>query len=124
MKLLPTWINKLAKCSETLVQLNTRLIWGLHLLKDWWEIKCWTKNTEVETPLGFKLTAGYHPAYDPMRTREFESEETAIIADLLPRVDVFVDIGANLGYYTCLALQNGRSVIAFEPQQQNLRCLF
>jgi FkbM family methyltransferase len=39
-------------------------------------------------------------------------------------VDVFVDIGANLGYYTCLALQSGKPVVAFEPQQQNLQCLF
>ena len=35
-----------------------------------------------------------------------------------------MDIGANLGYYTCLALQSGKPVIAFEPQQQNLQCLF
>ena len=40
-----------------------------------------------------------------MRIGKFEVEETAIIAKLLPKVDLFVDIGANLGYYTCLALQ-------------------
>jgi FkbM family methyltransferase len=37
---------------------------------------------------------------------------------------MFVDVGANLGYYTCLALSYGKPVIAFEPQGQNLRCLF
>ena len=84
----------------------------------------WTKTTDVVTPLGFKLRSGYHPAYDLMRNGIFEVEETAILAKLLHEVDLFVDIGANLGYYTCLALQNGKPTIAFEPQQQNLRCLF
>jgi FkbM family methyltransferase len=59
-----------------------------------------------------------------MRTGKFEVEETEIISKLLPHADLFVDIGANLGYYTCLALQAGKPVVAFEPQQQNLQCLF
>jgi len=96
----------------------------MHVLTDWWGTKIWTKTQEVVTPLGFKLTSGLHPAYQLMRTGKFEVEETAIISRLLPKVDVFVDIGANLGYYTCLALQQGKPVIAFEPQQQNLQCLF
>jgi FkbM family methyltransferase len=106
------------------MQMNTSLRWKIHLFKDWWGTKVWTKTTEVLTPLGFKLTSGFHPAYQLMRIGKFEVEETAIITKLLPKVDVFVDIGANLGYYTCLALQSDKPVIAFEPQQQNLQCLF
>lgn len=94
------------------------------MLTDWWGTKVWTKTSEVVTPLGFKLTTGLHPAYALMRSGKFEVDETVIIVRLLPRVDVFVDIGANLGYYTCLALQSGKPVVAFEPQQQNLQCLF
>lgn len=94
------------------------------MLTDWWGTKVWTKTIEVVTPLGFKLTSGLHPAYELMRVGKFEIEETAIIKKLLSQVDLFVDIGANLGYYSCLALQFGKPVVAFEPQQQNLQCLF
>jgi FkbM family methyltransferase len=107
-----------------LVKLNSSFRWKLHVLTDWWGTKIWTKTREVVTPLGFKLTSGLHPAYELMRIGKFEVDETEIITKVLPHVDVFVDIGANLGYYTCLALQSGKPVIAFEPQQQNLQCLF
>lgn len=97
--------------------------WKLHLLKDWWGTKIWKKTTEVTTPLGFKLVSGYHPAYKQMRKGKFEVEETRIITRFLDQTDVFIDVGANLGYYTCLASRHGKRVIAFEPQQQNLKCL-
>jgi FkbM family methyltransferase len=98
--------------------------WKYHLFKDWWGTKVWTKTTEVITPLGFRLTSGFHPAYKQMRTGKFEIEETSVILRLLPKSDIFIDVGANLGYYTCLALQHGKPVVAFEPQQQNVQCLF
>lgn len=124
MKILPRWLKDLVKRSDTLTNLYARLIWKRHLLGDWWGTKVWTRTSEVVTPLGFKLTSGSHPAYELMRKGTFEIEETALISRLLPGADVFVDIGANLGYYTCLALQSGKPVVAFEPQQQNLHCLF
>jgi FkbM family methyltransferase len=124
MSILPRWLKDLAKRSDALVKLYASLRWKRHVLTDWWGTKVWTKTREVVTPLGFKLTSGLHPAYELMRSGAFELEETAIISRLLPKVDVFVDIGANLGYYTCLALQGGKPVVAFEPQQQNLQCLF
>lgn len=74
--------------------------------------------------LGLQLAAGLHPAYDQMCNGTFEPDETVLIASLLQRVDRFIDVGANLGYYTCLALQNGRGVMAIEPQPRNLRSLF
>jgi FkbM family methyltransferase len=124
MSILPRWLKSTAKRSKFIVALNASLRWKLHLLKDWWGTRVWTKTTEVITPLGFKLTSGFHPAYELMRTGKFEIEETSIISRLLPQTDYFIDIGANLGYYTCLALQSGKPVVAFEPQQQNLQCLF
>lgn len=124
MSLLPRWLKDQAKRSPRLVRLNAAIRWQLHVLTDWWGTKIWTTTNEVVTPLGFKLTSGLHPAYEQMRNGTFEVEETAIISRWLKKVDVFVDIGANLGYYTCLALQSGKPVVAFEPQQQNLQCLF
>ena len=43
--------------------------------------------------------------------------------DLLKRVDVFINVGANIGYYCCWALKAGKHVVAFEPVEMNLRCL-
>ena len=47
---------------------------------------------------------------------EYEPEVTRVLCTELRHDDVFYDIGANVGYYTCAALQNGvGSVYAFEP---------
>jgi len=122
--LLVDWLKKQVKRSDGLVSLYVKLKWKAHLFKDWWGTKVWKKTTEVVTPLGFKLTSGFHPAYQLMRDGTFEVEETTLIKNSLEHVDCFVDVGANLGYYTCLALKHGKRTISFEPQPQNLRCLF
>lgn len=124
MTILPQSVKRFLRKSQMLVSLNSRLHWKVYLLKDWWGTIVWRRTTQVETPHGFKFNSGFHPAYRLMRTGQFEVEETALVAKLLDQVDLFVDIGANIGYYTCLALKKGKPVIAFEPQQQNLRCLF
>jgi FkbM family methyltransferase len=124
MSLIPRSLKKILQRSQKIARLYSRLNWQIHLFKDWWGTKVWKKTTEVVTPLGFKLISGLHPAYEMMRNGTFEPEETALIQEHLNKIDLFVDIGANLGFYTCLALQSGKPVIAFEPQQQNLRCLF
>ena len=59
-----------------------------------------------------------------MRTGQFECEETRIFQRLLDRADGFIDVGANLGSYSCLALQKSKLTVAFEPQAQNLECLY
>ncbi len=100
------------------------VLWALHISQDWWGTMVWTRTREVTTPLGFKLSSGFHPAYAQMRNGTFEVDETAIIARTLDDVDLFVDVGANLGYYSLLALKKGKPVVAFEPQPRNLRSLF
>ena len=112
------------KKSKLAVKYRGKLAWRLHFLKDWWGTRVWKKTTEVVTPLGFKLTAGIHPAYDLMSAGTFQPGECALISKLVGKEDLFVDIGANLGYYTCLTLQKGRPVAAVEPQPPNLQCLF
>jgi FkbM family methyltransferase len=119
-----TFIKRQVNKSAYLKRAYGAARWKMHVLRDNWGALVWTRTKVTRTPLGFKLTAGLHPAYDQMRNGTFEPEETALIASLLQRVDRFIDVGANLGYYTCLALQNGRDVMAVEPQPRNLRSLF
>jgi len=52
----------------------------------------------------------------------FEPTETQIIRDLVKEAGVFIDVGANIGYYVCHALQANPlcAVIALEPLPSNL----
>lgn len=117
------WLLNFLKQSKLIVAFNKKIRWQLHLYKDWWGTRVWKATTEVMTPLGFKLVSGFHPAYKLMREGKFEVEETAIMREMFTQIDVFIDVGANLGYFTCLAAMEGKLVIAFEPQQQNLKSL-
>jgi len=45
----------------------------------------------------------------------YELTETLLITRLLPHFSRFIDVGANVGYFTCLAAKYGKEVIAFEP---------
>lgn len=71
-----------------------------------------------ETPFGFKFTGN-----KAMRQGMFEVEETEVIKKLLQNVDVLVNVGANIGYYCCIALNLDKSVVAFEPIAINLKYL-
>ncbi len=83
------------------------------------DINRYAKTMPVETSLGFKLVgdAGMMRGY-------FELQETDIVKKLLKRADVVVDVGANVGYYCCLALQANKRVVAFEPMVSNLTTLY
>ena len=58
-----------------------------------------------------------------MEEGEFEPDETHIFENIIGNYDVFVNIGANTGYYVCKALKKGISTIAFEPNQLNINVL-
>ncbi|GBD03694.1 hypothetical protein HRbin19_00991 [bacterium HR19] len=58
-----------------------------------------------------------------MASGNYEPEETMIIRKLLKKVDIFINIGANVGYYCCHALSMGKSVVAIEPVARNLHYL-
>ena len=73
----------------------------------------------AQTPFGYKL-AGPRT----MQTGAFEAAEVALLKQHLSSADVFVDIGANVGYFTCLARSMGKQVVAVEPHWGNLRYLY
>lgn len=72
-----------------------------------------------ETPMGFRLLGNIE-----MERGMFEPEETVLAQKLLKQVDVFINIGANIGYYCCMALYYGKYSVAFEPIQINLLYLY
>lgn len=72
-----------------------------------------------KTPWDFILVGS-----DIMASGQFEPIETKIIRKLLNDVDLFVNVGANIGYYCCHALSLNKPVIAFEPIQKNLAYLY
>lgn len=72
-----------------------------------------------DTSLGFRFAGNAG-----MESGAFEPSETALIRRVLRKSDVFVNVGAHIGYYCCLALHTGAYVVAFEPMPGNLRWLY
>ena len=72
-----------------------------------------------KTPAGFLFYG-----HKQMETGNFEKEETAVFTKLFSSAEVFVDVGANIGYFTCLACQKGLKVFSFEPINDNLKYLY
>ena len=75
------------------------------------------------TQYGFWLQGGSHIAHRLMQEGAFEQDELALMERHLEHADIFVDIGANIGFYTCLGKHKGKHVIAVEPQQNNVEHL-
>ncbi len=69
--------------------------------------------------MGFTFRGNAHQS-----SGEFEPDELAFVRSELDRCDVVVDVGANLGLYTCLARRGGKRVIAIEPFPDNQRYLY
>ncbi|HUP82117.1 MAG TPA: FkbM family methyltransferase [Pirellula sp.] len=72
----------------------------------------------VKNPHGFWFTGN-----KLMQSGQFEPEETMIVQQTLGEVDVLINIGANIGYYCCMAIERKKRVIAFEPLPKNLEIL-
>lgn len=95
-----------------------------HNARDVYDSYLTRRAAPVTTPLGFKfggLTSQHHRA---MQAGTFEPDEVTLLSRLLRGADLFVDVGANVGYFTCLARQNGVSAIAIEPMPVNLGALY
>jgi FkbM family methyltransferase len=72
-----------------------------------------------KSELGFTLMG-----VNAMQDGAYEPEETEIIVDKLQHTDIFIDIGANVGYFSCIACHKGIKTIAVEPLSENLRILY
>ena len=70
------------------------------------------------TPLGFKFNGNR-----VMESGLFEQFETERVKKIFSQVDIVINVGANIGYYVCLALHQKKHTIAFEPIELNLRYL-
>jgi FkbM family methyltransferase len=70
------------------------------------------------TPMGFKFIGN-----TSMEEGKFELRETGLIKKILPKVDWVINVGANIGFYVCIALQEEKRVIAFEPLNSNIKYL-
>jgi FkbM family methyltransferase len=67
------------------------------------------------TRYGFRMAGN-----EAISSGEFEAQEVDVIGELLPRHDRLIDIGANIGFYSCLARQMGKPVMAIEPLRENI----
>jgi FkbM family methyltransferase len=72
----------------------------------------------TRTPGGFWLAGN-----EAMESGQFERTETDAVLRLFNDTEVMINIGANIGYYCCLALQQNKQVVAFEPFPQNVNLL-
>jgi FkbM family methyltransferase len=73
----------------------------------------------TQTEFGFLLKGN-----KMMEAGNFEVEETRLIRKLICKIDVFINIGANIGYYCCFTLHSEKKTIAFEPLPENLKFLY
>lgn len=83
--------------------------------RDWLKLR---RPVLYRDELGF-----YYNGPADMENGTFEPEETLLFESLVGGVDVFINVGANTGYYVCKALHAEVNSIAFEPNQLNVNCL-
>ena len=77
------------------------------------------RRSSIHTKYGFTL------AGDPsMANYECESNEIDVFLEMMETHDIVLDIGANVGLYSCLAASHGKPVIAVEPSSRNLNFLY
>lgn len=76
------------------------------------------RRRSIETAYGFSL------AGDPSMTGEdWEADEIGLFLKLIATHDAVIDIGANVGFYSCLTASRGKPTIAIEPSPRNLKFL-
>lgn len=76
------------------------------------------RSRAMPSVFGFTLRGGGTQA-----SADFEPDEVDFVKRELPTCDAFIDVGANVGLYTCLACQVGKPTIAIEPFPDNQRYL-
>jgi|GEM_PF-5008428 FkbM family methyltransferase len=81
-----------------------------------------TLNTH-QTIYGFNLSTFGNNWWTTIATGHYfiEPSETVILLRLIPYIDYFIDIGANIGFYSLMMSHEGINSIAFEPSPE---CLY
>lgn len=103
---------------RTLGPVARRFPWLARFYREYRESRSLSKAPST-TPHGFKFSG--NPA---MEDGTFEPAESRVILQYLHQSEIFINIGANIGYYCCMALQQGIQTLAFEPIDLNLKYLF
>lgn len=83
-----------------------------------WRARRWRGRAPTATPFGFAMNG-----HAGMMSGQFEPVETEIICSILDQTDLFLNVGANVGYYVCHALQKNCDVVAVEPLADNIHYL-
>lgn len=92
----------------------------LHTASEFYSIARELRRSVFETtPHSFKIKG-----LKGIDIRSYDIYETKIIKQYLSDSDVFLDVGANVGYYTCMAMAMGKHVISIEPLSRNLEYLY
>jgi FkbM family methyltransferase len=105
-------------------RLSRDLFYLKHNARDVYDTYLSRHRAPRATPMGFSfggLSSQHHVA---MQAGTFEPHEVAVLSAVIEKVDVFVDVGANVGYYTCIARHLGKPAIAIEPMPTNLSVLY
>jgi FkbM family methyltransferase len=84
-----------------------------------WRDKRATFAEPAMTPFGFRFAGSR-----AMAEGTFENDEVGVFLRYLDKASVCVDIGANIGLYTCLAASRAKHVVAIEPLSRNLALLY
>lgn len=96
-----------------------RLVYSVPVMQRWRDRRKMRRYLVVrDHPDGFRF-AGLDAFFRPT----WESCERELVRERLSSVDVFIDVGANHGYYSCLAASMGVHVVAVEPEPGNLSFL-
>lgn len=107
-------MNRLIQIVKPLVERFPSLAMAYRQLRD---VRALSKEAQI-TKLGFKFDGN-----EQMKNGLFEPIETSLVKKIFPKIDIVVNVGANIGYYACQALQSGKKVFAFEPIETNIKYL-
>lgn len=95
----------------------------MHLASDLKGFLCPASVSGRITPFGFQLTGPDTPANRGMTRGCFDPEARSLLERARGWGETFVDVGADIGVYTCLARSKGPNVLAVEPHPGTMRFL-
>lgn len=97
---------------------SPKLLRSLRAMRDQWYLSSLVPQNSV---YGFKIISVGEQSR--MVTGDYEPEETELIKQILSKSKLFINIGANVGFYALHAAKLGVPSIAFEPVPINQRLL-